>query len=66
MNIVCMLTAPMFSVPKLISIIFMKRKLIQEDSSLHNVCILLRSVTCTDFFICYVINKTDEQFHGVS
>jgi hypothetical protein len=40
----CMHIAPMFSMPKLISINFMKRKLLQEGITLHELYILLRSL----------------------
>lgn len=40
----CMHIAPMFSVPRLISILFMKRKLLQEGITLHDLYILLRTV----------------------
>lgn len=40
----CMLMPPMFSVPKLISIMFMKRKIIQEGITLYDLYILLRLV----------------------
>lgn len=43
----CMHIPPMFSMPKLISVMFMKKKIIQEEITLYDLYILLRSVRYT-------------------